>query len=232
MQLFYKSDIQENTTLSEQESKHCIRVLRMQQGDLLQIVDGKGGLYTCEIIDPHYKRCAIKIVEEIQEFEKRDYYIHIAIAPTKNLDRMEWFMEKCVEIGVNEVSFLYCQHSERKVLKLERLEKIAVSAMKQSLKAYLPKLNELTPFNQFVTKNKQSSKMIAHLEEDERNSIQSLQHSQQDYCILIGPEGDFSVEEIQQAYEHGFKAVTLGNSRLRTETAGIVACHSLNLLNE
>ncbi len=232
MQLFYKPNIQSNTILSEQESKHCIRVLRMQQGDSLQIIDGKGGLYTCEIIEPHYKRCAVKIVEEIQDFGKRDYYIHIAIAPTKNLDRIEWFLEKCVEIGVNEVSFLYCQHSERKVLKLERLEKIAISAMKQSLKTYLPKLNELTSFDQFVKNNQQTSKMIAHLEEDERNSIQSLQHSQQDYCILIGPEGDFSLEEIKLAYNHDFKAVTLGNSRLRTETAGIVACHSLNLLHE
>ncbi len=204
----------------------------MQIGDQLQIIDGNGGIYTCEIIDAHYKRCQVKIVSETQEFQKRDYYIHIAIAPTKNLDRIEWFVEKCIEIGVDEISFLKCQHSERKIIKLDRIEKIAVSAMKQSLKAYLPKLNELITFKEFVSNNTQSSKMIAHLEESERNSIQSLKHSQADYCILIGPEGDFSPEEIALAYQYNFKPITLGNSRLRTETAGIVACNRLHLLHE
>ena len=203
----------------------------MEEGDLMKIVDGKGGLYTCKITDPHYKRCQIQIVEEIQAFEKPTHYIHIAIAPTKNLDRMEWFMEKCVEIGVQEITFLLCHYSERKSLKLERLEKIAISAMKQSLKAYLPILNDLVPFDDFVKNNTQSSKMIAHLEEDNRQNIASIKHSAADYCMLIGPEGDFSKEEIELSYQYGFQAVTLGNARLRTETAGIVACHSLNLLH-
>jgi 16S rRNA (uracil1498-N3)-methyltransferase len=232
MQLFYKPDILENNVLSEEESKHCIKVLRMQEGHTLQLIDGNGGFYTARIIDSHYKRCKIEIIEETQNFEKRDYYIHIAIAPTKNLDRMEWFVEKCVEIGVNEITFLASNHCERKVLKLERLQKIAISAMKQSLKAYLPILNELIPFDKFVKNNQQSSKMIAHLEEDDRKNIQSIEHKEANYCILIGPEGDFSSNEIKLAYENGFQAVTLGNSRLRTETAGIVACHSLNLLHK
>ena len=232
MHLFYTPDISgAEYALSEEESKHAVRVLRLEAGETVQLVDGKGGLYEAKVTAPNPKRCQLEITKTVSEFGKKPYRIHIAVAPTKNLDRMEWFVEKAVEIGIDEISFLKCARSERKELKLDRLEKIAVSAMKQSLKAYLPKLNELSPYKTFLANlDSVSNSYIAHLEKGNRTDLKQINASGKSYCVLIGPEGDFTPEEIEMALAKGVKPVTLGESRLRTETAALVACHTLNLL--
>lgn len=233
MNIFYEPNIKETLCLNEEESRHAVKVLRLLGGDLLYVVDGKGGFFKCLIKTPFEKRCELKIVEETQNYGLRDYYIHIVIAPTKNLDRIEWMVEKCVEIGINEISFIQTRYSERKEIKTVRIERIAVGAMKQSLKAFLPKINEMITWKEFLKKDyPDSQNMIAHLEEGDRKLIQQIAKSKGKYIILIGPEGDFSGEEINQAFEKGFVAVTLGESRLRTETAGLVACHTLNIINQ
>lgn len=234
MNIFYTPDISgKEYTLNEIESKHCIRVLRMRQGDKLTLVDGRGGWYKAEITDPNPKRCSVTIKAETQGFHKRDFYLHMAIAPTKNNDRFEWFLEKATEIGVDEITPLICEHSERKKIKPERLEKVVVSAMKQSLKAYLPVLNNLTNFEALLNSGFEGSKFIAHCEEDlPREHLFSLIEPKQKVLILIGPEGDFSPSEIELARQKGFRQITLGESRLRTETAGVVATQIANLVNE
>ena len=233
MHIFYTPDIATDFyTLSEEESKHCTRVLRLQQGSTVYLVDGNGGLYTAIIQDANQKKCQLQIIDKQIEYGKLPFVSHIAVAPTKNLDRMEWFVEKAVEVGVSEITFLLCDHSERRQLRLDRLEKIAVSAMKQSKKGYLPLLNELTPFHRFIQKSIPEQTFIAHLEEEATKSIREYYKLGQPHCILIGPEGDFSKEEIQAAYDIGIRPVTLGNSRLRTETAALMACHSLQVLHE
>jgi 16S rRNA (uracil1498-N3)-methyltransferase len=232
MHIFYTPDISGNTyTLDETESKHCVRVLRLEKGDEITLVDGLGGFYTAEISDPNPKRCAVKVVNSEQNFGSRNFQVHIAIAPTKNIERMEWFLEKATEIGITRVIPLHCQHSERKEIKHERLEKVMISAMKQSLKAYLPQLDELTKFNDLIRQPFDGLKFIAHCEEQYRDLLKNLIVPNQNYLILIGPEGDFSSEEIGAAIQTGFKPVSLGDSRLRTETAGVVACHTFNILN-
>ncbi|MEA5138137.1 16S rRNA (uracil(1498)-N(3))-methyltransferase [Arcicella rigui] len=233
MNIFYEPTIKQSLKLNEEESRHAIKVLRLNVGEKLFVVDGKGGFYTCEVRIAHEKKCEVKIIQEEQNYELSNIYIHLIIAPTKNLDRIEWMVEKCVEIGIQEISFIQTRYSERKEIKTARIEKIAVGAMKQSLKAFLPKINEMITWKEFLKKEiAESQKMIAHLEEGERRLIQEVADKNGKYAILIGPEGDFTPEEIQQALEKGFKAVTLGKSRLRTETAGLVACHTLNLINQ
>jgi 16S rRNA (uracil1498-N3)-methyltransferase len=233
MHIFYTPELSGNTyILDETESKHCIRVLRLGKGDEITLVDGRGGFFTAEIADPNPKRCAVNVVESQQNFGLRNFRVHIAIAPTKNIERIEWFLEKATEIGVSRITPLLCRYSERKEIKTERLEKVMVSAMKQSLKAYLPQLDELTKFSEFVRQPFDGQKFIAHCEEQHRELLKSLVVPTQNYLILIGPEGDFSSEEIELALKEGFQPVSLGDSRLRTETAGVVACHTFNLLNE
>ncbi|MEJ8756614.1 16S rRNA (uracil(1498)-N(3))-methyltransferase [Pontibacter sp. H259] len=233
MHLFYTPDIiADFYTLTEEESKHCTRVLRLQQGDTVYLVDGVGGLYTAIIQDANQKKCQLQIIDKQLEFGKLPYVSHIAVAPTKNMDRMEWFVEKAVEIGVSEITFLLCEHSERKQLRLDRLEKIAISAMKQSQKGYLPLLHDLTPFHKFVQQAYHERTFIAHLEEDATKPIKHYFEVSQPHCIMIGPEGDFSTDEIKAAYAAGIRPVTLGDSRLRTETAALVACHTLQVLHE
>ncbi|WP_439882995.1 16S rRNA (uracil(1498)-N(3))-methyltransferase [Pontibacter sp. MBLB2868] len=233
MHLFYTPDISgEIYTLNEEESKHCTRVLRLQQGDTVYLVDGIGGMYTAVIQDAHQKKCQLQVIDKQIEYGKLPYVSHIAVAPTKNMDRMEWFVEKAVEIGVSEITFLLCEHSERKNLRLDRLEKIAVSAMKQSQKGYMPLMNDLTPFHRFVQKAFSDSTFIAHLEDDATKSLKDYYSFGQPHCIMIGPEGDFSPAEIKAAYAEGIRPVTLGQSRLRTETAALVACHTLNVLHD
>ena len=233
MNIFYEPNIKNTLRLNEEESRHAVKVLRLSAGDLLYVVDGKGGLYKCQIKTLHDKKCEIKIVEETQNYGIRDYYIHLIIAPTKNLDRIEWMVEKCVEIGINEISFIQTRYSERKEIKTSRIEKIAIGAMKQSLKAFLPKINVMISWKEFLKKDySENFKMIAHLEEGNRKLIHQIANSKSKYAILIGPEGDFSPEEINQALEKGFVPVTLGDSRLRTETAGLVACNVLNIINQ
>jgi 16S rRNA (uracil1498-N3)-methyltransferase len=233
MQLFYVPNVAENEiVLDETESKHAIRVLRLNVGDKIQVVNGKGGFFLAEITQPHPKKCKLSILESHTEFGKRRFNLHMAIAPTKNIDRFEWFLEKATEIGIDEITPVLCEHSERKTIKPDRLEKILVSAMKQSLKAYLPKLNPIVSFNEFLIKNEGEQKYIAHCNEGEKEHLQNEVEKEKSVTILIGPEGDFSPEEVEQAKKNGFCEISLGSSRLRTETAAILACHIVNLVNE
>ena len=233
MQLFYVPNISgAEVILDETESKHAIRVLRLSEGTQIQLIDGNGGFYEAKIIDPNPKKCKLSITQSNLNFGKRNFRIHIAIAPTKNIDRFEWFLEKCTEIGIDEITPLLTKHSERKIIKPERLEKILVAAMKQSLKAYLPKLNALTQFKELITKTKVKNKYIAHCYKGNATHLKNLTKKSEDTLILIGPEGDFSLKEIQLANENGFEEISLGSSRLRTETAGVIACHIVNLANE
>lgn len=223
MLLFFQPNINQNHFLDIEDSRHCVKVLRKNLRDTIHVIDGVGGLYACEISKANDKKCEFRIISAQKDFCKRDSYLHIAIAPTKNADRLEWFIEKSVEIGIDEISLIQTKHSERKQQKIERLEKIAISAMKQSLKAYLPKINELMPFEKLLPTVKEQQKFLAHLADDSK-PLQSLLRPHSSCCILIGPEGDFSEDEILLARQAGFETVTLGNARLRTETAGMVAC--------
>lgn len=236
MQLFYADDIsakEEFYTLNEEESKHCVRVLRMGQGDRFEVTDGRGTLFTVEIADADSRRCRVKIVETTEEYEKRGYFLQMAVAPTKNVERYEWFVEKAAEIWVDVITPLLCERSERRHLKTDRLEKIAVSAIKQCLKAYLPKIDELTSFKEFVKRPFDGKKFIAHIEKDEKRVLlKDVLTGGERVLILIGPEGDFSPEEIRLAHENGFTGLSLGTSRLRTETAAVAAVHSVAFINE
>ena len=233
MQLFYIPEVLGNTiTPDAAESKHMIKVLRLNQGDVVEVVDGKGGFYEAEITEANPKKCRLSIIRSRHEFGKRNFRLHIAIAPTKNIDRFEWFLEKATEFGIDEITPLLCERSERKVIKPERLNKILVSAMKQSLKAYLPKLNSVTSFSQLLDDTAEEQKYIAHCGEGEKPHLKNRYEAAQNVLIMIGPEGDFSPEEIEHSRSKGFKEVTLGQSRLRTETAGVAACHIVNLANE
>ena len=233
MALFYAPDILSTLKLDEEESNHAIKVLRMKAGDSLQIVDGKGGYYEARISDPNHKRCGVEIVESFSEFEKRPYHLHIAIAPTKNIERLEWFVEKATEIGIDEITPIICEHSERKIVKKDRLDKIAVSAMKQSKKAYLPVINELVSMLSFVSQCKETQKFIAHcMSDSERTDLSSSYKPGSDVVVLIGPEGDFSPAELKESLKYGFEPVLMGQCRLRTETAGVVAVHTVVLLND
>jgi 16S rRNA (uracil1498-N3)-methyltransferase len=227
MLLFYQSNIEKIPILSEEDSRHCVKVLRKNIKDKIHVVDGVGGLFECEITNAHEKKCEVRILSAKREFEKRKHYLHIAIAPTKNADRIEYFVEKCVEIGVDEITLIQTKHSERKYQKTERLEKIAISAMKQSLKAYLPKVNELIDFDKLIKMTKIEAKFIAHLT-DVAIPLKDVATIKNEVLLMIGPEGDFAKDEILLAQNFGFQLVTLGDSRLRTETAGVVACAIVN----
>ena len=228
MNLFYtKGFSTENNQLSDDEAKHCLKVLRRKQGDNIQVTDGCGKLFkgTLDIIG---KKAFVNIISVEDIPKTRNYHLHIAIAPTKNIDRLEWFLEKCTEIGIDEVSLLLTSHSERKRVRFDRVEKIVLSAMKQSHQMHLPKSNDLIAFKDFIHKDfTDYQKFICHCE-DEFPKLNLKQYpTQQKTLILIGPEGDFSLEEIKLAYEKEFKGLDLGINRLRTETAGIVACQNI-----
>jgi 16S rRNA (uracil1498-N3)-methyltransferase len=233
MQLFYSSEISNNDkqyTFNKEESKHIVKVLRKKEGDLLTITNGRLELFNVEITIADTKKCLVKIKSIIHK-KKHHYKLHIAIAPTKMNDRMEWFLEKATEIGIDEITPVFCNNSERKIIKKERFEKIIQSAMKQSLQTHLPKLNEPKNFSEFITQEFEGEKFIAHCEELEKKQLKSLIHPNKNYIILIGPEGDFSLKEIELALKNNFTPVAIGNTRLRTETAGIVACHTISLIN-
>ena len=233
MHIFYTPDIIGNLyQLSEEESKHCVRVLRLKTGDKVNLVDGKGGFYEAMVSSDNPKACMLNIIAKTQEFESRDYYLHLAVAPTKNTDRLEWLIEKAVEIGIDEFTPIICEHSERRNLNIERLERIAISAMKQSIKAYKPIINECLSVKKLIELNQQQVKLIAHCMNDKKESIAKAYSQSQSVLCLIGPEGDFSQEEVRFATDKGFKGISLGNSRLRTETAGLVACHSFYFINQ
>jgi len=232
MQLFYTTNINNKlATLEAEEARH-LQVLRKKIGDQIHLVDGKGFFYVAELLELSKKQAQLKILSSEQQ-EKPPFSLHIAIAPTKNIARLEWFLEKATEIGIQEITSIYCEHSERKRIRLDRLEKIVLSAMKQSNRAYLPRLNEETTFKQFVAaqKEQQILKYIAHCEEEDKVELYNNYQARKDVLVLIGPEGDFSLNEIELAKSAGFIGVSLGKARLRTETAGIVACHTIQLLN-
>jgi len=236
MQLFFTPELNpslENFILSEEESKHAVRVLRMNTGDRLYLIDGRGGLYEAEIIDPHPKRTVLRILSVKENYQQPNYHLHIAVGPTKNIDRIEWFLEKATEVGIQEITPIICEHSERKEVKLDRLNKVIVSAMKQSLKAYLPQLNPAVSFKQFIKDIPKdgTQKAIAHCVDSDKKYLNQIFEPGQHYIILIGPEGDFSAEEIDLALASGFLPVSLGDARLRTETAALAACLETSLIN-
>ena len=236
MQLFYHPEISETSTeirFDKEESRHIGKVLRKQEGDELIVTNGEGIIFTTRLTSVHHKQC----VASVQRLEKQPplpYSLHLAVAPTKLNDRYEWFLEKATEIGITEITPIICDHSERRVIKPERYEKILVSAMKQSNKAYKPVLNEACSISDFLASERSQAglRCIAHCEESQKQSLKSVLQPKTSVLILIGPEGDFSSEEIQKAKEKGFRAVHLGESRLRTETAAVVACHSVAFVNE
>lgn len=241
MYLFYTPDIKSVQYLSEEESGHCVRVLRYSKGDEILLTDGKGNTYNARITNPNPKRCEFEIICQEAQERSHDFYLHIAIAPTKNIERLEWMVEKCTEIGVDEITPLLCRFSERKQVREDRLEKIILSAAKQSLTPYLPKLNPLTDYGTFITKVKQQNRYIAHCYKEDKRELKDEMEKyalsghdgseEHGVAVLIGPEGDFSGQEIAEAFEKGFIPVGLGKSRLRTETAGVVACHTAILMN-
>ena len=234
MQLFYNSTISETEKLfvfDKEESKHIIKVLRKKESDILFVTNGLGVLFKTEIALASDSKCTVNILS----FEKQEpskYHLHLAVAPTKMNERYEWFLEKATEIGIQEITPIICEHSERKVIKTDRFQKIIESAMKQSLHYYMPKLNEPISFKEFIKKDFSGQKFIAHCEETDKKSLKKEVKIKEDILILIGPEGDFSVKEIQMALDNTFIPVSLGETRLRTETAALVACHSVVLLNE
>jgi 16S rRNA (uracil1498-N3)-methyltransferase len=233
--IFYCSDIStKNALLSQEESMHCVRVLRLKKGDRVHLINGKGGMFEAVISEPDVRQCRLEITGSFPVRPPRNFNLHIAIAPTKNIDRFEWFIEKAVEIGIDTITPLLCQRSERRTLKTERLHKLILSTMKQAMVRYLPVLNELTGFKSFnaTLSGSHSNRFIAHCEDSDRKELGKVLSPVSDIIILIGPEGDFSPEEIKLAIDSGFIPVSLGQNRLRTETAGIVACHTVNLLNE
>ena len=235
MHRFYCPDIADTLTLGEEDSKHCVRVLRLAEGDTIEVVDGNGTLYTCRITMAHPKRCAIEVLDSVKQTPHWGHRIVLAIAPTKNLDRIEWLVEKCVEMGIDRIIPLRCHNSERTVLKTERLRKIMVAAMKQSLKATLPQLDEMTSLEQVVSEPFGGTRCIAYcdamLPREQRLTLAHAYRPGSDVMVLIGPEGDFSPEEVQAATAAGFVPVTLGESRLRTETAGLMAIASIHALD-
>ena len=215
-------------TLPEDESKHAVRVLRLAPGDAVELLDGRGGRYRAVVADANPKRCQLRITAH-EQVAPRPYFVHVAVAPTKNLDRMEWFVEKAVELGVERLSFLRCARSERRELKLERLEKIVISALKQSGQAWLPQLDEMQDFGAFVAGLAPETTFIAHLEAGERTALAQVAGAGPGCCVLIGPEGDFTPAEIAFALSRGIRPVTLGSSRLRTETAALAAVFTAQL---
>ncbi|WP_460218833.1 16S rRNA (uracil(1498)-N(3))-methyltransferase [Psychroserpens sp. MEBiC05023] len=234
MQLFYNADLKSTDTeirFSKEESRHIVKVLRKSIGDTLNITNGKGWLFSAEINIAGIKNCIASIKTTVFQ-PKKEYTLHLAVAPTKMNDRYEWFLEKATEIGIDVITPIFCDNSERRIIKAERFEKILQSAMKQSLHCYLPILNKAVSFKEFIKQSNEGQTFIAHCEETERLSLKQALKTNQDVTILIGPEGDFSTKEIELAIKNNFKPVMLGETRLRTETAAIVACHSVVYTNE
>lgn len=232
MHLFIGNVHQNFAELSEEESRHFSKVLRGKVGQEIHVTDGKGQFAKGIVSEIHSKLVQIDITELQQDYNKRSYKLHVAIAPTKNMDRMEFFLEKATEIGIDEITLLKTFHSERKNINLERCQKIILSAVKQSVKAYIPLVNDMIKFTDFIRQNHSETKLIAHCNEDfERMNFKNLIQAKTDYLLLIGPEGDFSKEEIQFAYENNFQGVSLGNQRLRTETAALNAVFGVNWID-
>ncbi len=233
MNLFYTAEIEPGFfEFDTEESKHCIRVLRLKNGDLIKLTNGLGMLFDGEIIDDNPKKCVLKIDDFVKTEPKRGFHLHIAVAPTKNISRFEWFIEKATEIGIDEITPLQCDHSERIRLKPERFEKILISALKQSQQSWLPKFNQVTGFSTIIKPVALGQKFIAFVDEKHDQTLKSAYLPGNDAIILIGPEGDFSPAEIRSAITAGFIPISLGKNRLRTETAALVAVHTINLINQ
>lgn len=231
MNLFYAPDIGGHIhSLNKEDSNHLARVFRAKNGDTVYITDGKGAIYKCVITDANPKNCQVEIVDKTAGKDRKSFILQIAIAPTKNISRFEWFLEKSTEIGIDVITPLLCDHSERKVIKTDRSNRVLIAAMKQSLKSHLPVLHELTKFSDFIRKPFEGQKFIAFVN-DNTDELIDICRRNTNTLLLIGPEGDFSKEEITEAEKLGFIPVGLGPSRLRTETAGVVACHTVNILN-
>ncbi|OXB02587.1 16S rRNA (uracil(1498)-N(3))-methyltransferase [Flavobacterium oncorhynchi] len=234
MQLFYNPDIDETTksfSFDKEESKHIIKVLRKKDSDILHVTNGSGLLFETEITLASDNKCIVEVLS-IKKSPEPKFRLHLAVAPTKMNDRFEWFLEKATEIGIQEITPIICDRSERKVINLERFEKIILSAMKQSNETFLPKLNDAVSFKEFLKQKNKGLQFIAHCEETDKRSLKDALKPNEDVTLLIGPEGDFSDKEIALAIENNFQPVTLGNTRLRTETAAVVACHSVVFFNE
>jgi 16S rRNA (uracil1498-N3)-methyltransferase len=233
MHVFYTPDISsDDYVLNEEESRHCIKVLRLAKGAQVCLIDGRGGLYHAEIVAETKRNVQLRVIQTTREYHPRQHSLHIAVAPTKNIDRLEWFLEKATEIGIEEITPVICDRSERKTVKEDRLNKIITAAVKQSLQAYHPVLNPQIDFEDFIGLENDSLKMIAHcLENEPKQYINQVALPRQKYTILIGPEGDFSPNEIESALNNGYQPLTLGNTRLRTETAALAACFEINYLN-
>lgn len=244
VRFFYVPNANSVSELPEEEAQHAVRVLRMAMGDEMMLMDGEGTFYRAVVTEATKKRCLYRIEETLPQERQWQPHLHLAMAPTKNMDRTEWFAEKATEIGFDEFTFLRCRWSERTVIKTERIEKILVSAMKQSHKAWKPILNEMTDFKAFLQEieeqekasGKPIQKFICHCYEEEgmgeKVSLKDAIKSGEDVLVLVGPEGDFSIDEVKMAEAKGFQGVTLGKSRLRTETAALVAVHLMNLTNQ
>ncbi len=232
MHLFYSPVIDTDYfTLDHEESRHCVKVMRLRAGDEVFLTDGMGGWYKAEIADPNPKSCILRINEKRTIPNPRSGRLHLAVAPTKNIDRFEWFLEKATECGIDEITPVICDHSERTIVKAARSEKVIASAMKQSLRAWLPTLNPAIPLNTFFKIGQRSQKLIAHCSDGNKKQFQEVYNKGGNAVVLIGPEGDFSHQEIEQAITIGFQPISLGNYRLRTETAALAVCVSFNMLN-
>lgn len=233
MQLFYAHKIEASKAfLDPEETRHCTKTLRKNINDIISFTDGCGQMYEGRIVDFNKKSCTLEITKTLETSDQRNFKLHLAIAPTKNINRLEWFLEKVTEFGIDEVTFLLCQRSERKKIRLDRLEKVVLSAAKQSLKNIFPKVNDLTKFKDFIPNAKADFKGIAHCNTPDLPHLKnSLKQEVNEILLLIGPEGDFSEAEVALAKEHGFEEIGLGTSRLRTETAGLAACHTVHLIH-
>ena len=236
MQLFYNSEITEKLKeliFNKEESRHIVRVLRKKEGDTLCITNGKGFIFNVKIVLASDKKCVVKMISYKKTPKNRDYYLHVAIAPVKNINRFEWFLEKATEIGIDEITPILCENSERKILKKERLLKIVTAAMKQSIQYKLPKINNVTNFKDFICNDFEGQLFIAHCESDsKKNYLKDQVAPKSKYTILIGPEGDFTAEEIKESKKNGFIAISLGPNRLRTETAGITSVQNISFLHQ
>ena len=236
MHIFYcPSFSQGGTSFDENESYHCVKVLRLHIETKVHVIDGKGGYYICELTETNPKKCKVKILETHRQYNNRDYYLHVAIAPTKQTERLEIFLDKAIEIGVDRITPMICKRSERKNLRMDRIDRVAQAALKQSVNAYMPQIDDLTKFEDVLMENDYDGKYIASCQTENRKSLEKLAHSKERTLILIGPEGDFVDEEIELANSNAFENIDLGANRLRTETAGIVVCQvikSLNLLKQ
>ncbi len=234
MQLFFKENIKEKGIdfLDEEESKHCVKVLRLAKNDTFYLTNGKGVLAKVQVGNANPRKCEIETIEYQITNKNKNYFIHLAIAPTKNAERIEWLVEKCVEIGIDEISFVITKHTERSYFNTERIEKKAITALKQSLQTWLPKINSPCSFEELMNKITENQKFIAYVDNQNTETLFKMATPAQTYCVLVGPEGDFSKDELQISLQHGFQKVSLGNNRLRTETAGLIACCTLNLINQ